>query len=160
NDGKRADGWSIADLFIEVIESRAVLGMHGAVRGETAGKLAGALYRALIKGESLDMALSEACRDADTRKGSDPQREWDWAQPYLRLRVPPEDVLPVAFVPEQWREVIDDARIFEKNLLFLNRAHERDDLMKLLRGDSKSTRNVVLVEGEGKIGKTRLICWC
>ena len=43
-----AEAWSMSDLFAGELGARAVLGMHAAVRGTTAGKLAGSLYRAWL----------------------------------------------------------------------------------------------------------------
>ncbi len=82
---RNVDARSIADVFLNEIGSRAVLGMHSAIRGETAGRLAGSLYKAFLEGRSIDLALTDARGDADILKGNDPTREWDWAIPYLAL---------------------------------------------------------------------------
>jgi len=157
---ERSDIWSIADTFLNVIRSRAVLGMHDAIRGDTAGRLAGALYKSFIEGKSLDLALTDARGEADILKSDDARREWDWSLPYLRLRVLPEMVIPVTFVPKSLREDIDHALCFENNNLFVNRCEEREKFLAFLRGEPEAVRNVVLVQGPLKIGKSHLILWC
>jgi hypothetical protein len=150
----------MADTFLNVIRSRAVLGMHGAIRGNTAGRLAAALYQALVDGKTLDLALTDARGDADILKSTDARREWDWALPYLRLRVLPEMVIPVTFVNNAEREDIDHSLCFQNNGLFINRCPERERFLGFLRGEPEAVRNVMLVQGPGKIGKSHLTFWC
>jgi hypothetical protein len=177
------DGRSIADIFLEEIGSRGVLGMHSAIRGETAGRLAGSLYRAFLEGQSLDLALTEARGDADILKGNDPAREWDWAIPYLRLKVLPDEVIPVRFVPTTWRDRIHRSKQFEENKYFIDRECHRDEFWKTVhinprwqektpgpsskkdpgpssKKDPGPSSNVFLVRGKPDIGKTRLMCFC
>lgn len=159
------EGRSIADIFLEEIGSRGVLGMHSAIRGETAGRLAGSLYRAFCDGKSIDLALTEARGAADILKSNDPAREWDWAIPYLRLRVLPEEVIPVKFVPLTRRELIGRSKKFDENKFFIDRETHREEFWQSVginpgRPGKGPSSNVVLIRGKPGIGKTRLMCFC
>jgi hypothetical protein len=152
---------SMTDLFLDRIGARAVLGMHAAVRGTTAGRLAGELYRALARGDSLDLALTRARNKADILKSNDPRREWDWALPYLRLAVLPEQVLPVArAVPEFLQKKLVQVPCFEANAYFVDRVTQHREFLHCVQPDEARTSNLVLITGAKEIGKTHLIRSC
>jgi hypothetical protein len=159
-EARNDDGWSIADLVLDELRCNAVLGMHGAIRGATAGRLSGALYRAFIDGKSLDLALSSARGAADVLKGNSLPREWDWALPYLRFRVLPEDVLPVKFLPPIFKAKIKNNGKFKENKYFVDRDPQRLEFRAQVAADAPRPCNVVLVRGRQEIGKTRLTCFC
>ncbi len=154
-----ADAWSMSDLFVGRLGARAVLGMHAAVRGTTAGKLAAALYRALADGKSLDLALTEARCTADILKFDDPSRRYDWALPYLRLTVLPDLVLPLApAVPEDIGAKFRNVTEFKDNAYFVDRVEPRQRFTGHIQ--PKSRCNLILIAGEKGIGKTHLIRNC
>jgi hypothetical protein len=152
---------SMTDLFLDNIGARAVLGMHAAVRGTTAGKLAGELYEALANGESLDLALTRARNKADVLKSNDPAREWDWSLPYLRLSVLPEQVLPIArSVPKSLEKEIDLVPCFKPNEYFVDRVTPHRELLRHVQPDPNRQSNMLLITGPREVGKSQLIRSC
>jgi hypothetical protein len=152
---------SMTDLFLTEIRAAAVLGMHAAVRGTTAGRLAGALYQALTAGQRLDLALTRARNQADILKSNDPARAWDWALPYLRVRVAPEHVLPLApLVPRFLLNKLEQIPSFKTNAYFVDRVPQHQDLLKKAQQDPERAGNLLLVTGARAIGKTQLIRCC
>ena len=152
--------WSLADTFID-LGANAVLGMHGAVHGESAALLSSSLYEALANGGPLDLALTEARSKVSAQVGALAQ---DWQLPYLCLRVPPEKVLAanggVRVVAADRLLRIESARDFQNNPAFVDRHDQRDELLgRLARGASRASD--LLVVGDVKqIGKTQLIWYC
>jgi hypothetical protein len=152
--------WSISDTFLESIRARAVLGMHAAVRGDSAGILAAKLYDQVIAGNDLDVALTQARIEVDRLRGKHLSRYFDWALPYLRVKVPPEQVLGMApLVP---RLVFEATQVDEFYLssFFVNRIEDRRKLLDSLQSDPKRKTNLVMVKGSSKVGKTDLIRCC
>jgi hypothetical protein len=156
----REGAFSMADLFIDKLQARALLGMHAAIRGQTAGRLAGSLYVALVEGKRLDLALTDARCAADILKKNDPNRQWDWALPYLRLGVLPEQVLPIRLVPPPYLDIIDRTPCFGDNPYFVNRYAEHNEFLDLVQVDPGRASRLLLVKGAGKIGKSQLIRHC
>ena len=154
--------WSLSDTFLTPIGigARGVLGMHAAVKGDSAGKLAVAFYESILNGDDLDLALTAARNRIDQFKGHDPSRGWDWALPYLRVTVPPDQVLGMARVVRFLGQQIPNVNEFQKNCIFVNRMAERRDFLNRLQHDPTRSTNLLLVKGTAKVGKTDLIRCC
>ncbi len=159
SESRQAVG-SISEWFLTRIRARAVLGMHAAIRGDTAGQLSGALYRAILDGEALDVALTTARNRIDQLKGNDPARGWDWALPYLRVSVPPDQVLRMARELPLCVEQAASVSAFRNNGLFVDRVDERRKFLNAVQHDPKRSNQLLLIRGENLVGKTDLIRCC
>ncbi|WZO96076.1 CHAT domain-containing protein [Isosphaeraceae bacterium EP7] len=158
SDNRRAIG-SISDWFLTRFRARAVLGMHAAVRGDAAGQLAGALYRAILDGEPMDVALTTARNKIDQLKGNDPNRGWDWAIPYLRVAVLPDQVLRNAASVQLCVQQADMVAAFKDNFLSIDRVDERGWFLEAIQFEPNSSK-LVMVRGEKLVGKTDMIRCC
>jgi len=158
-DGREAT-WSISDTFIQAIQARGVLGMHGAVKGDSAGVLAAEFYDKVISGTDLDVALSLARIEVDRHRKADSNRVWDWALPYLRVVVPPDQVLGMAPLVSQLDSDASLVEEFFNSRLFVDRVDERRLFLDSVQYDPQRKTNLLVVKGPAQVGKTELICWC
>jgi hypothetical protein len=149
--------WSIAKVFLDK-RARAVLGTLGPVPGETAARLAGALYRELAAGWPIDQALAEA-RAKVERSGA---TSFDRALPYLHLATYPEVVLSL---PRRDRvDPVASEREFQSNASFVDRYTDRTWLRTAAVAAPASAapgaatpRRLVLLQGGSRIGKSQLL---
>jgi hypothetical protein len=151
---------SMTDLFLDRIGARGVLGMHAAVRGKTAGRLAGKLYEALSNGHRLDLALTYARNQSDILKSNNKDQKWDWALPYLRLKCLPDQVLPAPVVPKYLVERLNRVPIFKQNDYFVDRLDLHEQFLEHIQTNQDRASNLLLIVGDKEIGKTQLIRCC
>lgn len=152
--------WSISDTFTKRIGARGVLGMHGAVKGDSAGYLAAELYDQVIKGIDLDVALTWARIEVDRHRGVDSSRVWDWVLPYLRVTVSPDQVLGMAPIVRRLKTETELVEQFRETCTFVNRVEERRHFLNIVQSDPERMTNLVLVNGRKGVGKSGLICYC
>ncbi len=130
------------------------------MRGDTAGRFAVTLYQSILRGEDLDLALTAARISIDQFKDHDTSRGWDWALPYLRVTVPPDQVLGMAPVFDTFRQQAERVKEFARNRLFVDREQDRRNFLNLLQHDPGRTSNLLLVKVRRKVGKTQFIRCC
>lgn len=138
--------------------TQAALGMQADMRGDLAGQFAAKLYEQCALGKTLEDAVFEA---RQTMTGKLPSNDHiDWALPALtataqgiRLFEPP--LSPTSLEYEQCRE-FREARFFancrEPRRKFTHWVYPADQ--------APSTKNVLVVTGEPKSGKSHLLKWC
>ena len=157
----RQAAWSVSETFIDVVNCRAVLGMHGAVRGDTAGLFGAAFYQALIvEGKDIDDAVTEARIKVDQSRGVDAARVWDWTLPYLRRRVLPDQVLGLAANVRRFADLAATSSEYEVAKLLVDRDAERCGFLELVQPDSERVSPIVIVYGDKDVGKTDLLRSC
>ena len=134
--------------------------MHSVVKGDSAGRLAATLYERIVAGDDLDLALNQARIMIDQLQGIDLRRSWDWALPYLRVKVSPDQVLgkaPIVFRLDAEAGQVDE---FRTSALFVGAVTERRRFLEMLQPDRAGKSNLIVVSGERGIGKTTLILRC
>jgi hypothetical protein len=147
---------SLAQAFLDA-GSAAVLGMQGDIAGDQAVAFSKAFYKALIKdGEhALDAAVLSARRAMSAaRLNANVVDDADWSYPVLTLRALPHQVLPSPPGPS-------DTTLA---LRFVARVAQRWQVHKAIRCPSagaagRTSRNMVVIVGEGKSGKSHLAKW-
>ena len=150
----------MSDVFLDHIGTVGVLGMHSVVKGDSAGRLAATLYERIVAGDDLDLALNQARIMIDQLQGIDLRRSWDWALPYLRVKVSPDQVLgkaPIVFRLDAEAGQVDE---FRTSALFVGAVTERRHFLEMLQPDRAGKSNLIVVSGERGIGKTTLILRC
>jgi hypothetical protein len=147
-------GWDLARAFLDA-GAVAVLGMRGDVRDTAAAAIAKRVYGDLSLGRPLDLALADARVDVSVTAGV----EQHWTLPRLVLTVPPERVLSLGLGhDEEGRRQIVEAADFSDLFDFVDRRLERRSLRQKV--EPTSARNLIIVVGDEKIGKTALVRWC
>ncbi|WP_438029742.1 CHAT domain-containing protein [Sorangium sp. So ce233] len=150
---EEAAGWNLSRAFLDA-GAVAVLGMRGDVRDKAAGLIAKRVYADLARGHPLDLAVAAARVDIITIH----EIERHWTIPRLVLTVPPERVLPLhqGLSEEAHRRVVEAADFADLHD-FVDRRLERRSLRQKV--ESPSARNLVIVVGDERMGKTALVRW-
>ena len=149
---------SLAETFLN-LGALGVLGMQGDVPGDVAAEFARAFYEAVIAGDSVDFAATNARRKAaqlPERKNLVKRSAWSF--PVLRTRVLPALVLPA-------RPGVPGQTLFVER--FVTQVPERRLIREAVRNkglvaDQKSgpSPHLVAIVGEEGAGKTHLAKWC
>lgn len=150
--------WSLHRTFFHR-GVRAVLAMQGPVPGASAAFFSGAVYRALVSGDPIDLALTEARQQLPAQPDAG---QHDWAIPALYLRTRPECVLPLARpIPPALIDEVRNAIEFQHNGLFVDRRVQREDLLgRVQTGPGPHPGGLIVVRGERRIGKSGLLRYC
>jgi hypothetical protein len=157
----RHAAWSMSETFIDDLNCRAVVGMHGAVRGDTAGLFGAAFYQALIvDGKDIDEAVTAARIKVDQSRGVDRARVWDWTLPYLRRRVLPLQVLGLAGNVRRFADLASTSSEYKVAKLLVDRDAERGRFLELIQPDIERVSPIVIVYGDKDVGKTDLLRSC
>jgi CHAT domain len=164
NDAQRRESsytvYSMSDAFLKFIGARGMLGMHSAVKGDSAGYLAARLYEGILAEDDLDVALNQARITVDQHRGVDSSRVWDWALPYLRVTVSPDQVLGMAPVISRLKSEATQVNEFRNSANLVGQVDQRRQFLSSMQLDRIGKSNLVLVTGERNVGKTALICRC
>ena len=140
--------WDVGQAFIRN-GTQAFIGMQADVRGEMAGLCAGAFYHALASGLPIDAALASGRGRVAERKGLDRR---DAYLPVLTVTLPPDQILRRKDVRVEPSDSLTDSLKF-----FVNRSEQR---RRLLSAPESDRSPVIVVSGEGQIGKSSLLTWC
>lgn len=156
--GRVEDVRALTDAFLER-GAAAVVGMQDDIRGSAAALFGGRFYRSLAKGESIEVAVTEARKALYTATGY-AKGERDWLLPSLTLRVPPQRVLVTT--PEVTADLSSYIEQRFEALIgaFVNRTSERHRLVNRIDPDPDARpENLLLVIGDSDMGKTGLLHW-
>jgi hypothetical protein len=153
--------WGVAEKFTE-IGVPAVIAMQADIRGDSAAKFTGALYRALAESAPLDAAVA-AGRRAITDLHGDEQR--DFALPSLSVSWPPGAVLRLGCGADA--QLPPPVESMPKHFTgFVDRTLERGRLSRGLDPDSEDAKYdpgppapLIAVVGPADVGKTELARW-
>jgi hypothetical protein len=150
------DSWDLAEAFSQA-KVPAVLGMQADVRGDAAVHYSGPLYQALANGKALDVALGEARSQVFLALGEDRR---DWCLAHLSVGAAPDRDEPLLFpLPEDPLPDLGGIPQFQDIEVFINRREQRQALCYGVAPiyQSKRRRHLVVVTGEGKVGKSWLL---
>jgi hypothetical protein len=137
----------------------AVIGMQGDVKGKAAARFGGELYKAVAREELIDEAVARARKEVYGDVGV-VQQERDWFLPSLTVRVPPEQVLPLACaLPAHEREGVD-LRFASLIDPFVDRVEERHRLVEGIDPEAGTNPvRLIVLAGDAYAGKTRILHW-
>jgi hypothetical protein len=154
---ERSGNWSTRRSFLAA-GAKAVLGMQADMRGDLSGTLASTLYKSLAEGESLEEAIHQA-RTIISRElpGFD---YLDWALPAMTIAEPNLKLFEPRPPPND--PAFDKCDEFESARFFANCREPRRAFTHWVYPctPQKKPKNVLLVMGEKRTGKSHLLKWC
>jgi hypothetical protein len=149
--------WGLTEAFIRA-GVPAVIGMQADVLGAAAAKFPGEIYEALSSDNPPDIALTRA-RTNVYRLGADGSLRRDWALPTFHISVDPNkvvDMQPPATM--KFRSEVNTQ--FEKIKHFVDRVEPRRKLWRAVEPPSSEAKQLLIIRGIPKSGKTWLVYWC
>ena len=153
--------WRVADAFA-AFGASAIIAMQADIRGDAAAAFTGDFYKALVRHDPLDVAVTEG-RIAVTRVTGTERR--DFALPSLTVSAPPASVLRMCFgVSDKYRTPVE--RLHRNFAGFVDRTHERRRLWHQVDPSpdepdpAVQTADAIAIVGGTEVGKSELARWC